>query len=104
MSVSVWPDSLRNFWKSASFGNACLRCLSKAFWTSESETLMFIFLASPSIHLNEISSWRTWSRSDAYSCLHWALSWESVTLGWPLAGLGVVLRFCSMHAVYWGGL
>src|SRR3954466_8992119 len=103
MSASVWPESLRNFWKSASFGKACFFCLSKEAWTSLSETLMFICLASPSIHLKEISSWRTWSRSELYSDLHCALSWESVTLGWPLAGLGVVLRFCAMHSVNFGG-
>ena len=99
MSLSVWPESLRNFAKSASLGNASFFCLSKVFWISLSVTLMFCSLASPSIHSKETSSWSTWSRSASYSCLHWVFSWASVTLGWPLAGFGVVLRFCATHAV-----
>ena len=55
---------------------------------------MFFAFASPSIHSKETSSCSTWSRSALYSCLHWVLSWLSVTFGWPLAGFGVVLRFC----------
>ena len=55
-------------------------------------------LASPSIHSKEISSCSTWSRSASYSCLHWVLSWASVTFGWPLAGFGVVLRFWLTQA------
>ena len=40
MSSSVWPESLRNFSKSAALGNASFFCLSKDFLTSASETLM----------------------------------------------------------------
>ena len=46
-------------------------------------------------HWKEIRSCSTWSRSCWYSCLHWALSCESVTFGWPLAGFGVVLRLLA---------
>ena len=61
-------------------------------------------LASPSIHWNEMRSCITWSRSELYSCLHCALSCASVTFGWPLAGAGVVLRFCLTHVREVGGL
>ena len=98
MSSSLWPESLRNLSKSAALGNASFFCLSKDFLTSESVTLMPISSASPSIHLKEISSCSTWSRSAPYSCLHCVLSWPSVTFGWPLAGAGVVLRFWFTQA------
>ena len=65
---------------------------------------MSFAFASPSIHWNETSSCITWSRSELYSCLHWVLSWASVTFGWPLAGFGVVLRFCLMQSAKPGGL
>ena len=59
---------------------------------------MFISSASPSIHWNETSSCITWSRSAVYSCLHWSLSCESVTFGWPLGGLaGCSLRLAATH-------
>src|SRR5829696_550769 len=85
MSASLWPESLKDF------------------LTSSSEILIPCSLASPSSHWKEISSCSTWSRSCSYSCLHCVLSCSSVTLGWPLAGFGVVLRLFATHSVKSGG-
>src|SRR4051794_3444981 len=100
MSCCVYPDVLRNFLKSASFGKLCCFCWLKDLVTSALVTLMPIESAWPSIHLNEISSCTTCWRSELYCCTHWALSWASVTFGWPLAGFGVALRLAAMHLTY----
>src|SRR3954462_3578097 len=60
---------------------------------------MFIDSASPWIHLKEIRSWRTWSRSCLYSCAHCVLSCASVTFGWPLAGAGGGLGLAARAAL-----
>src|SRR5947209_3603980 len=103
--MSSWdiPELLRNFWKSASFGNDCFLVCWNCLLTSASVTLTPWSLASRWIHWAEIRNWSTWSRRPAYSCWHWALNWAVVGEGWPLAGLGAVFCFCAMHLVKLGG-
>src|SRR3954452_6462542 len=100
-SASVWPELVRNFWESASFGNDCFFCWSKVVRTSLSLATILRFAVSCKRHCDEIRNcivvWLAWS----YSCLHWTLSVFGSGFGTPFcAGC---LAFAATHFVKSGG-
>src|SRR3954452_11940440 len=100
-SASVWPELVRNFWESASFGNDCFFCWSKVVRTSLSLATILRFAVSCSSHCDEIRNCIVVWLALSYSCLHCVLSVFGSGFGTP-CGTGC-LAFAAMHFVKFGG-